>query len=497
MIVLGNVTEAPIHVRGLPGAETEARALATERGRGMNAARGRADTIDDAYVRRYPGSKALFERQRTVTPGGVTHTGRALAPFPLFIRANRGSRKWDVDGFEYVDYWLGHGAMLLGHAHPAVVEAVQAQARDGFHAGGESPVALEWAELVRALVPSAEMVRFMASGGEATQMAIRVARAYTGKDRILKFEGTYHGWHDSVALGVLPPYEVPFSRGVPKAVRETVVTSPFNDLAAATAVVERYDDLAAIIVEPGGCYDDTVPSDPAFLRGLRGLATRKGILLVFDEVVTGFRYARGGAQEFFAVTPDLTALGKVLGGGLPAGALAGRAEVMEPLTWRPDPTWIRYGMVPHPGTWNANPGVAAAGAATLRLVRDTDVVERAARQTTKLVDGVNALCRRLGVEAFAYGRASIFKIRPGRPPRMLAGDFSNVQVEGERLLAGWGPAGARIRKAMLLEGVDLMRTDGFLSAAHTDDDLERTCAALERALVRWQDEGLGHAQKER
>ena len=446
-------------------------------------------TIEETFVQRYPRSRALWERQAQLTPGGITHTGRALAPFPLFIRANRGSHKWDVDGFEYVDYWLGHGAMLLGHAHPAVVEAVSRQAPDGFHAGGESPLAVEWAELVRSLVPSAERVRFVTSGGEATQMAIRVARAYTGKDRILKFQASYHGWHDAVCLGVLPPYDVPFSLGIPRAVQDTVTTLPFNDLPAVAAALDRHDDVAGIILEPGGCFDDTIPSDPAFLEGLRALATRTRVLLIFDEVVTGFRYARGGAQEYFGVAPDLTALGKVVGGGLPAGAVVGRADVMEVLAWRPDPEWIRYRMVPHPGTWNANPATAAAGIATLEIVRDTDAVARAIAQTQKLVAGFNDVCRRLGVEAFAYGRTSIFKLRPGKPPRLLAGDYSNHQAESEQLLAGWGAVGPRLRKAMLFEGVDLMRTDGFLSAAHTDDDVDRTCQALERAMKRVREEG--------
>jgi glutamate-1-semialdehyde 2,1-aminomutase len=448
-----------------------------------------AGTIEETFVQRYPKSKALWERQCELTPGGITHTGRALAPFPLFITANRGSHKWDADGFEYVDYWLGHGAMLLGHAHPAVVEAVAKQAPNGFHAGGESPLAVEWAELVRALVPSAERVRFVASGGEATQMAIRVARAHTGRDRILKFQATYHGWHDAVCLGVLPPYDVPFSLGVPKAIQDTVTTLPFNDLDAISQALDRYDDIAGVICEPGGCFDDTIPTDPAFLRGLRELTTRKRVLLIFDEVVTGFRYAKGGAQEYFGVTPDLTALGKVVAGGLPGGAVVGKADVMEVLAWRPDPEWQRYRMVPHPGTWNSNPGVAAAGIATLKLVRDTDVVERAKVKTRKLVEGFNDVCRRLGVPAFAYGRASIFKFRKGAVPRMLSGDYSNHRAETDQLLAGWGPTAARIRKAMLFEGIDLMRTDGFVSAAHTDDDIEKSCRGLERALQRVRAEG--------
>jgi acetylornithine/succinyldiaminopimelate/putrescine aminotransferase len=216
-------------------------------------------------------------------------------------------------------------------AHPAVVEAVASQGANGFHAGGESPLAVEWGELVQSMVPSAERVRFVASGGEAMQMAIRVARAHAGRDRILKFQATYHGWHDAVCLGVLPPDDVPFSLGVPKAIQETVTTLPFNDLDAVAQALDRYDDVAGVILEPGGCFDDSIPTDPAFLRGLRELTARKRVLLVFDEVVTGFRYARGGAQEYFGVTPDLTALGKVVAGGCRA-APAGRASSTSPPT---------------------------------------------------------------------------------------------------------------------------------------------------------------------
>jgi glutamate-1-semialdehyde 2,1-aminomutase len=445
--------------------------------------------IDREYVNRFPNSKDLFERHLKVTPGGITHLARALAPFPLFIERNEKSHKWDADGHEYIDYWLGHGAMLLGHAHPIVVEAVKEQAAKGFHAGGESRLGLEWAELVQSMVPSAERVRFVASGGEATAMAMRVARAHTGKDKILKFAGSFHGWHDSACMGVVPPYDVPYSPGVPKGMQESVIVGPFNDLAATADIIAQNNDIGAVILEPGGCQDDTIPSDPEFLRGLRELTAKRGIILIFDEVVTGFRYARGGAQEFFNVTPDLTALGKALGGGLPCGAVVGKADVMDVLAWRMDPEWIRYRMIPHTGTWNSNPGVAAAAIATLKLIRDTDATERAARTTRELVDGCNKVFERLGVDAFAYTRSSSFKIRRGKRPRIISGDFSNFKADGEQLIAGWGAAGPLIRKAMILEGVDFLRTDGYVSAAHTKDDVDKTLGGLERAIARLQNEG--------
>jgi glutamate-1-semialdehyde 2,1-aminomutase len=449
-----------------------------------------AETIDREYAARNPKSRALFERQRTLTPGGYTHMSRQLAPFPLFIDENRGDRKRDVDGHEYVDYWLGHGSMLLGHAHPAVVDAVARQAQRGTHAGGETELALEWAELIREMVPSAEHVRFVSTGGEATQMAIRVARAHTGRSKLVKFEGSFHGWHDAVTVGVLPPYDVPMSAGVPRAVAATVIALPFHDLEALERTLDADRDVAAVIMEPGGPFDDTVLSDPEFVRAVRELTTQRGVVLIFDEVVTGFRYARGGAQAYFGVTPDLTALGKIIGGGLPVGAVVGRADVMDVLAWKPDPEWQRFRMIPHPGTWNAMPMTAAAGVATLRLVRDTDAVDRARVLTQRLIEGFNAVYDELGVAGFAYGRASIFKMCRGEPPPMVLGDFSTAREDAEQLAAGWGDLTPLIRKAMLLEGVDLMRTGGFLSAAHSEDDVDASCQAFERALGRLRREGL-------
>ena len=415
---------------------------------------------------------------------------RQFAPFPLFIDRNAGSRKWDVDGHEYADYWLGHGAMLLGHGHPAVVEAITEQAQRGLHAGGETELAIEWARLLHEMVPSAELIRFMSSGGEATQMAIRLARAKTGRDRIIRFEGCFHGWHDAVTVGVAPPYDVPISPGVPDGVTGRVTVLPFNDLDAVERALSEHSDVAGVILEPGGPFNDTVPSDPAFLRGLRELTARAGVVLIFDEVVTGFRHSLGGVQARVGVTPDLTTLGKVMGGGLPVGAVVGRAEVMELLAWRPDPVWERHGMVPHPGTWNAMPIVAAAGVAALRTARDTGAPERAEALTRRLVDGFNAVFAELEVKAFAYARSSIFKTCAGEPPGLLAGDYSAIATEQPRLMAGWGKLAAPLRKAMLLEGVDLMRTGGFLSSAHTEAEVDATCESLERALTRLRREDL-------
>lgn len=445
-------------------------------------------TIECLYKTRNPRSRALFEQQKAVLAGGSTHIGRQTEPFPLFIEGGWGARKQDVDGHEYIDYVLGHGAMMLGHAHPTVTRVIAEQAAHGTHGGGETEIASRWAGLIHDMVPSAELVRLVATGGEATQMAIRLARAYTGKDRIVKFQGGFHGWHDAVFVALNPPYERQGSSGVPRVVSEHTVVTPFNDLPALEAALDGDDNIAAVIMEPGGPFNDTVFSNPEFLRGAREMTSSRGVVLIFDEVVTGFRYALGGVQEFFGVTPDLTTLGKIIGGGLPAGAVVGRRDIMELFTAKPEQQFSPT--VPHPGTWNAAPIVAAAGVAAFDVMRQTSAVEHALAMTVRLVGGFNSVFRASNVKAFAYARSSLFKVCPGEPPPMVLGDFSSASKDSEQLFAGWGPTASIFRKALLLEGVDLMRTGGFVSAAHTEADIDATCQALERALARLREESF-------
>jgi glutamate-1-semialdehyde 2,1-aminomutase len=446
-------------------------------------------SITDAYRMANPISERRYAEQARLVPGGATHVARAFDPFPLFIDRCQGARKWDVDGHEYIDYWMGHGANLLGHGHPAVLEALRAQLPNGLHAGGETELGLRWAGLVHELVPSADQVRFMASGGEATQMALRLARAHTGRNKIVRFTYNFHGWHDAVMVGFMPPFDVPYSVGVSSDAREAVLVAPFNDLEGTRQLLERDDDIAGLIVEPGGAHGDTIPSDPDFLAGLRRLTEELGIVLIFDEVVTGFRYARGGAQEYFDITPDITTLGKIVGGGVAVGAVAGRSRFMEPLLRRDDPEWMRFHTIPHTGTWNANPLAAAAGTATLRLLKAEDLSGRATGQAAKLRDGINDTLGRHGVPGIAYGRSSILHIFLGDPPGLLHGDLSHAEEDGAVLAHGNGPLGALFRKAMLLEGVDLMGTRCFVSAVHTDADVEQTVRAVGAALERLKAEG--------
>ena len=299
-------------------------------------------TIAREYAEKYPESQRLHQEAQALLPGGVTHMARTFDPFPLYVDRCVGAHKWDVDGNRYIDYWMGHGAMLLGHAHPAVVEAVREQVARGTHAGGSTRLEIDWARLIMDLVPCAESVKFTSSGTEATLLALRAARAYTGKSKIIKFEGHFHGWHDYAMCGVVAPYDVPMSAGIPEEVQRSVMLVPFNDPAALTQALDSSDDIAAVIAEPGGSYDDTVPTNPAFLKHLREATTRRGVVLIFDEVVTGFRYAVGGAQEYFGVIPDMATLAKVMAGGLNGGAVVGRREIMEVFEPRADPQWNRY-----------------------------------------------------------------------------------------------------------------------------------------------------------
>ncbi|HEY8597929.1 MAG TPA: aminotransferase class III-fold pyridoxal phosphate-dependent enzyme, partial [Thermomicrobiales bacterium] len=270
----------------------------------------RAGQIDTLRAERMAGSAALHARARNVFPDGVTHDGRYMEPFAIYCTHAQGPRKWDVDGNEFIDYFGGHGALLLGHSHPAIVEALARQAARGTHLGASHEAEVRWGELVQELVPSARggLVKFTSSGTEATMLALRLARAHTGKEVIVKANGAFHGWHDYATMAMVPPYNEPNSAGIPHGVQESVAHVPPGDIAALQALLDSRDDIAAVIVIADGAGTE-------YLQAVRDLTTAHGVLLIFDEVVTGFRYAPGGAQEYYGVTPDLTTLAKILAGG--------------------------------------------------------------------------------------------------------------------------------------------------------------------------------------
>ena len=427
-------------------------------------------SILETYRARHPKSAALFERARKAIPGGITHDIRHLAPFPIYVEQAQGTKKRDVDGHEYVDYWMGHGALFLGHCHPAVVRAVQEQIARGTHLGASHELEVRWAELVNRIIPCAEQTRFTMSGTEATHLAMRIARAATGRSKILKLAGHFHGWHDGAVVGVNPPYEVPMSAGIPDAMLDQVVICPPNDIKAVQLALER-GDIAAVILEPAGGQSGTTPTIPGYLQELREVTRRNEVVLIFDEVITGFRYAPGGAQQYFGVTPDLTTLAKIVAGGLPGGAVCGAAKFMSFLAHRGDATWDRVSRVAHAGTYNANPISAAAAIATLPLIEDAALQARAAKAADEIRRGVSEAMRRAGAPGTVYGESSIY----------------HVSFEGKPGLAGFdrprrGELYDLLRCAILNEGVDCSRNHGWVSALHDDQDIERTVAAYGRAF---------------
>jgi glutamate-1-semialdehyde 2,1-aminomutase len=427
------------------------------------ATEARPMTIDQEMYERMAGSSALYERAKETFPSGVTHDARFAKPFPIYVNRAQASRKWDVDGNEYVDYYGGHGALILGHCHPVVTQAVVEQAQKGSHYGASHELEVRWGELVQEIVPSAEAVKFVSSGTEATMLAIRLARAFTGRDRIVKANGHFHGWHDYAAIAMAPPYDVPISIGIPKEVQGTVTGINDKDADALEAELAK-GDVAAVIIWCNALNKE-------WAETVRDKAKAHGALVIYDEVVTGFRYAPGGAQEYFGVKPDLTTLAKIVAGGLPGGAIAGRADVIHQFDFSDDPKKQRFARVAHPGTYNGSPISAAAGVACLEIVRDPAIQNKAAATATKIKAGFNEALARNGVEGAVGGWMSYITTT-------LKGKGSAWELQ------------LKWRAAMQLGGVDPSGTSLIVSAVHNDEDVARTVAAYEAAIKRLQAEGL-------
>src|SRR5262245_6396894 len=442
--------------------------------------------IERAYRARTPGSAALYGRARQSIPAGLTHDSRTLLPYPIYARKAAGSRKWDVDGNEYVDYFGGHGALLLGHAHTSLTEAVARQLELGTHWGAAHELEVVWAELVGRLVGCAERVRFTASGTEASHLALRLARAFSGKRRVIRFVGHFHGWHDGVAAGAMSHFAGWVPAGIPPGLVEETLLLPADDLSGVARALETANDVAAILLEPSGASWGQVPLPAGFLAGLSELARRHGLLLIFDEVITGSRWSRGGAQGRYAITPDLCILAKILAGGLPGGAVAGRAEILDQLDAGAAAAAKRE-KISHQGTFNANPLSAAAGVAMLSRLEEEDLCLAAERTAAQLRHGLTQILIEESVPWGIYGEASAFLIFPN--PKRLAIDparFDPLKLGFPGLKGARNPELCyRLRLAMLANGVDIMGAPGGLvSAVHGPGDVDRTLEAF-RTAVRW------------
>lgn len=415
----------------------------------------------------------LIRRAQQVFPGGVFGSHRSGEGLEFVVREARGAHLWDVNGRRYVDYLLGSGPMVLGHAHPAVVEAVQRHLGRGTTYMLLNEPAIELAETIVQAMPCAEQVRYTSTGTEATFFALRAARAYRGRDKIMKFEGGYHGMHDYAQMSTTTrspkafPAAVIDTGGIPHSITGEVLVAPFNDLATTEALIDQYHaELAAVICEP---YQRVIVPQPGFLAGVRAATQKYGIPLVFDEIVTGFRLAYGGAQEYYGVVPDLAALGKIVAGGFPLGAVVGRREIMKHFDPRLEGT---PDFVNQAGTLNGNPIAAVAGLATLAELRKPGTYERLHRTGARLRDGLAAAARRHGLAAQVSGEAPVFDILFTAQPIV---DYRATLTADRQHIR-------RFNEECVRRGVVKAVNKIYVSLAHGESDLDETLAIFDDVL---------------
>jgi glutamate-1-semialdehyde 2,1-aminomutase len=428
------------------------------------------------------GSRQWFERAKRVLAGGISSSARATTagalPHPIYIERGAGSRIWDVDGNEYLDYLLSYGSIILGHGDAGLAVAASAQLDSGTMFGTCNIVEVELAEQLCGMVPSLELVRFANSGSEAMCGAIRAARGHTGKSKILKFEGHYHGWVDVLAVSNRPAlaeagaFEAPnsqaHSRGTPAGVVGDVIICPWNEPAILRAILDRHEgELAAVVAEPIVANNACVMPEPGYLELLREECTRRGIVLIYDEIVTGFRVATGGAQELFGVAPDLSVFSKALGGGLPISAFGGTRRIMDA---------VAANTVKHGGTYNGNPLCAAAALHTLRVLADNDVRARMNNVGEAIIDGIRRSAADCGVPCVVQGLGTMFQVIFGltKSPR----HYREVLPANTKRYAAF-------QTALLRSGLHVNSSGlacWFVSAAHDADDVRITIAAIDAAM---------------
>jgi glutamate-1-semialdehyde 2,1-aminomutase len=419
-------------------------------------------------------SRRLFAEAKKHIPGGVNSPVRAFRSVggePLFVKTAKGSKLFDADGKAYIDYVLSWGPMILGHAHPRVTAALKKAISHGTSFGAPTELEITLAKMVKKAVPSIELVRMVSSGTEATMSAIRAARGFTGRDKILKFDGCYHGHADSLLVKAgsgVATFGLPDSPGVPADLARQTLTVPFNDLAAVSDLATREGErIACIIVEPVAGNMGCVPPDPGFLQGLRKVCDQYGIVLIFDEVMTGFRVAYGGAQQLYKIKPDLTCLGKVIGGGLPVGAFGGRREIMEKIA--------PLGPIYQAGTLSGNPLAMTAGIETLKLLALPGTYKTLENSAADLAKGLQSAAEEAGVPARVNRVGSMFT---AFFTDRIVKDYASAKTS-DTVRFG------RYFLSMLKNGVNLAPSQfeaAFLSLAHTKADLAKTIEAARKSL---------------
>jgi glutamate-1-semialdehyde 2,1-aminomutase len=447
--------------------------------------------LEQEYIATHPHSYQLYQRAVQLYPSGVSHDARYTQPFPIYVSHAIGTKKWDVDDNVYVDYVMGHGALLFGYGDPEISDAFRQCIGRGVHLGSCTALEMEWAELIQQLVPCAQdgWVRGTASGTEANQMAIRLARWYTGRNRIVLHAGAYQGKGDATILVSRgPPFGQSNVRGIPDGIREDIVLVPYNDLKAVEAAFQT-NRVAGIILQGNALYSQE------YITGLRDLTTRYGVVFIMDEVVSGFRYAAGGAQEYYGVTPDLTTLGKVIGGGAPVGAICGQPTILDAYTFK-DAHWNRFTRIGVGGTWNAQPLPIVGGITAMRKIAAAgpSLYERLYRIGHRLVQHVNTRASELNVAVHALGlpvdnptTLSIALLnRAIAPDHHYLWETGPASFDDYDTKAGYtaaSPAQYALYLAMINQGIFSYRgSGGSLCTKYTEEDLTQTETAIDAAL---------------
>ena len=420
------------------------------------------NSLEERYVKMHPKSATLYESAKELFPDGVTHDGRRFSPFPVYMNRGRGSHKWDIDENEYIDYRTGHGSMILGQAHPKVVQAVSEQLAKGTHLSACTELEVRWGQWVKELVPCAEKLRFLSSGTEAIMMSFRMARVFSGKTKIVKFQDAFHGWYDHAFVGASNDNP---QDGVTPNTRQDMIVVPLNDIGAVERTLQNNKDVAAVI------FQGNTVVRPSFLQQLREVTRQYGVILIFDEVVSGFRWAKGGCQDRFNVVPDLAALAKILSGGLPGGAVAGRAEIIDT---------IQAGKISHPGTFNANPLSAAAGSTALEIVATEPINATADARAQQLKDGLNDVLNRMEIPGCAHGVSSVVSVRLG-VSHECDKEFC-ILPPGQAVNGLDSKAMHMITMGLINNGIYANAGGFMLSAIHSTEDVNRTVATYENTL---------------
>ncbi len=415
-------------------------------------------------------SRRLFDEAKQLLPGGVSSPVRAIKPYPFFTNKANGSRLWDIDGNEYIDYVMGYGPLLLGHNHPAIREAVIKQLADGWLYGTPGELEVDLAKEIISIFKSIEMVRFVSTGTEATMGALRAARGFTGKNKIIKMEGGFHGAHDAVLVKAgsgATTLGTPDSAGIPADVTKNTLQVPYNDIEAMTEAIETYkDDVAAVIMEPVLGNIGPIPPNDGYLEDVRSVTRENDVVLIFDEVITGFRLAIGGAQEYYGVLPDMSTLGKVLGGGFHIGVIGGKHEIMEKIS--------PSGPVYQAGTFNGSPVSMTAGLAVIKTLKKEKVHAKINDAGNYLRKGLSDIITDMGFKYSVSGVGSMFKVFFGDLPHNYQ-EALNCDKDKFNIFF----------KKMLNDGFFIPPSQyetNFLSSAHTEYDLELTIEAYQRNL---------------